>query len=301
MPDIMKKWRESKIRALWAESKLRAVWHTVPIAKNIWHLRTIWNRPEWSVKYLVPTHLWIDKVDVVVTTKCNLLCPGCSHLMPYYQKSYHVNKEELIAAMRKLNESFDYCDHYNILGGEPFLNPNLKYFLEEAPSEKCHLVQVLTNATIVPKDQELLDVMRRKQIHVVISPYPSNEQSQKRLIEILEKNEIPYNLYNRPWTDYGAPTDHGNSEKNVRKQFCRCDEVCKNLLNGKLYYCFRSSHCDDLGLIKADKGSYVDLLNNTREQNRREIRRLMWRHRPVEACRYCLKGTFENREIIRGV
>lgn len=300
MADIMKKWRESKLRALWAGSRVRAAWHSIPLAKDIWHLRTMWNNPEWSMKYLAPGRLWLDKVDIVVTTKCNLLCPGCSHLMPYYQKPYHVDKEELIAAMRKLNESFDFCDHYNILGGEPFLNPDLKYFLEEVPVEKCSLVQVLTNATIIPKDPELFDVMRRKKVHVVISPYPSNEQSQKKLIEILEMNRIPYVMYYRLWTDYGKPVDHGNSDRKVQRQFYRCDENCKNLLNGRLYYCFRSSHCDDLGLVKADKGSYVDLLNNTAEQNRQEIRRLIWRHKSIEACRYCLKGTKKNIVISKG-
>lgn len=271
-----------------------------PVIKDVWRLRNFVRMKNWNIKYLLPGKLWMDRVDIVVTTRCNLLCPDCNHLMPYYRKPYDADKNQLIAAMRKFNESFDWCCEYNILGGEPFLNPDLKYFLQEAPSEKCNQVRVVTNATIIPDDPELYEIMRQKHIRVKISEYPCNEETKKKLIEKFKQEHIKYSIPRDVWTLYGPPEDHGASAREVRKQFCRCKVVWKNLLNGKLYYCFRSSHCDDLGIAKADKGEYVDLLNNTAKQNRREVRRLMWRHRPVTACRYCLRATDQNIAIPKG-
>ncbi len=244
--------------------------------------------------------LVMDKVDVVITTKCNLLCDGCSHLMPYYKKPSHLDKDRVIASIGKLAEAADWFDHFNILGGEPFLHPDLKYIMEAIPAEKSRLVQVLTNALIIPKDPELFDVMRRKGVHVVISPYPSNEKTREQLVAVLEREHVAWNYYDRPWTDYGEPRDYHRSQREWKHQFFQCDEVCKNLLDGKLYYCFRCAHISDLGFCKHRKGEAVDLLKNTTARNRREIRRLMWRHKPLAACQYCLMGTGQNGSIPRG-
>lgn len=46
--------------------------------------------------------LVMDKVDVVITTKCNLLCDGCSHLMPYYKKPSHLDRDRVVSSIRKL-------------------------------------------------------------------------------------------------------------------------------------------------------------------------------------------------------
>lgn len=288
------------INSNWREYRFIKILRGYPIIKDVRRLRNFARTQNWKIRYLLPGRFWIDKVDIVITTRCNLMCPGCCRLMPYYHETHDANKDELITAMRKLNESFDRCGNYNILGGEPFLNPDLKYFLKEVPSERCNNVQLITNATIIPDDPELYEVMRQKCVHVLISPYPSNEESQKRLIKKLEQENVMYIVYTRQWTDYGGPENHDASVKETKKQFARCEEVCKNLLNGKLYYCFRSAHCDDLEISRAGRDEYVDLLNNTVKQNRREIHRLMWRHKPLSACQHCLRGTDRNVCIPRG-
>lgn len=50
---------------------------TIPLYKNFHLMRAYRRRVEgWTNKNLLPGYLWIDKVDVVVTTACNLLCEG---------------------------------------------------------------------------------------------------------------------------------------------------------------------------------------------------------------------------------
>ena len=275
---------------------LRGFW----FYKRLKRLKWCYLKSGRSMKYLRPNCLWVNIVDVVVTTKCNLLCEGCSHLMPYYEKPTHMDRDRVIASMRKLNEAVDFIRHYNFLGGEPFLNPDLKYFLEEVPVEKCGLVQILTNATLLPEDPELFDVMRRKRVHVVMSQYPSNQETQKRLIAVLEREGVAWHRYSPEWTDYGVPRDYHRSRSEWKQQFNRCTENCNNLLDGKLYYCHRCAHAADLGFCSGGASEAVDLLNNTAKQNRRQIRHLEWRRKPLEACQYCLKGTPENVSIPRG-
>ena len=77
------------------------------------------------------------------------------------------------------------------------------------------------------------------------------------------------------WRDYGELADHGAAAKELDRQFIRCDMPCKSLLNGNLYYCPRSGHGYDLGMIEGKDGEYVDLLSNSKIRNKRQIRRLM--------------------------
>lgn len=149
--------------------------------------------------------------------------------MPYYKNPTHLDRDRIVASMKKLVEAIDWIDHFNILGGEPFLNPDLKYILEEMPIEKSRLVQVLTNATIIPKDPELFDVMRRKRVHVVITPYPSNEAIREQLIAVLEKEKVAWNYFYPKWVDYGEPQDWHRSPRELKRQFIQCNSVCKNL------------------------------------------------------------------------
>ncbi len=95
------------LRTIWEKSKLRELWHNVSVWKNYRRLYRISRYENWSFRYLLPGHLYLDTVDIVITTKCNLLCKGCHHLMPYYKHPYHMDKDQLIAAMRKLNEAVE--------------------------------------------------------------------------------------------------------------------------------------------------------------------------------------------------
>ena len=177
---------------IWMESKLRQKWHDCAFYNDYFRLKKCFKSRGFVVGLggLLPGHLWIDNVEIVVTTKCNLRCPACANLMQYYDNPYHLERDIVIASMHKLNECFDWCNEYKIIGGEPFLNPDLKYFLEEIPREKCDEATVFTNAMVIPDDIELLEVMRRKKIKIVISNYSCAYGMQQRLIDLLKKENI---------------------------------------------------------------------------------------------------------------
>lgn len=290
------------LKVLWKQSRLREKWHGCIFYNDYRRIRRLCKNNGWGgMRFLLPGRLWMDAFEVVVTTRCNLRCPDCSNLMQYYDAPYDVELDGILVSMRKVNAILDRCDEYKILGGEPFLYPHLAAVLEEIPSEKCGRVILFTNATIIPKDPALFDVMRRKRVVVTISNYPAARETQKKLIDTLERENVLYRVINsNTWIDHGPPVDHRTSAKELQRQFIRCFLPCKILFNGCLYYCPRSGHGQDLGLIVRKSGEYVDVLHNTNAQNRRQIRRLMWRRRPIEACKYCLRGTDKAVEIPRG-
>ena len=271
------------LKALWKRSCLREKWHSCMFYVDYRRVRRLCNNNGWrGILLLLPGRLWLDSFEVVVTTKCNLRCPDCANLMQYYDEPCHVDRDVILDSMRKLN---------------------LVAVLEEVPSEKCGKVNLATNGTVIPEDPALFEVLRRKRINVFISNYPAAQETQKELINALERENVSYKVAkSNTWIDYGPVTDHGACAEELQHQFIRGSAVSafKSLFNGCLYYCARSGHGQDLGLIARKSGEYVDVLRNTNAQNRREIRRLMWRHRPIEACKYCQRGTDQARKIPRG-
>ena len=254
-----------------------------------------------GLKYLAPWHFYLDFVEVSITTRCNLQCPGCANLMPFYQKPYDVDSSTVLQTIRKIGECIDLCGNFRLLGGEPFLHPDLPRFLAEIPSEKCLRISIPTNATLIPQDPDLYEALRNKHVTVVLGNYPASAETQKLLIAKLEQECVSYELPGSgSWIDYGATVSHERSPKALRSQFLRCRLRSKSVLNGVMYYCPRHSHGFDLGMITRHDTEYVDILNNTASQNRKQIRKLMWRHKPVEACKYCLRGTDAAVDISRG-
>lgn len=254
-----------------------------------------------GIKYLLPWHFYLDYVEVPITTRCNLKCPDCANLMPLYDRPYDIDSETVIQSIRKISECFDACGQFRILGGEPFLHPELKRFISEIPEYKCKKISIPTNATIVPQDDELYDVLRRKNAVIVLGNYPSATETQQKLINRLEFEGIKYEIpKSDTWINYGELIKHNCKEKELKKQFARCNLRSKSLLNGVMYYCPRQGHSCDLGIVEPNSSEIVDVLNNTTRQNRRELRRLMWRHKPIETCKYCLRGTDKEATIPRG-
>lgn len=285
--------RIKNIKQLWKNSILYCDY------TRIWRLIMYYGIS--GIKYLLPWHFYLDYVEISITTKCNLRCPDCANLMPLYNKPYDIDTDIIIRSIKKICECFDVCGQIRILGGEPFLHPELKRIIAEIPVDKCKKISIPTNATIVPEDRELYKLLREKNVVIALGNYPSALDSQQELVKRLKAEGVRYEFpKSNTWIDYGEVINYNRQKKELAKQFTRCNLRSKSLLNGVVYYCPRYAHGSDIGVIKQTDSECVNILDNTNKQNRRELRKLMWRHTPVEACKYCLRGTNMAIDVNRG-
>ena len=151
------------------KNRLQLWWHSSFLFcdySRLWRLFMYYGAS--GAKYLLPWRFYLDYVEIPITTRCNLRCPDCANLMPLYNKPYDVDSDTIIHSIRKLSECFDACGQMRILGGEPFLHPDLKRFVAELPSHKCKKISIPTNATIVPQDPELYEILRQKKVVIVM-------------------------------------------------------------------------------------------------------------------------------------
>ena len=112
------------------------------------------------------------KVYIEITNVCNLSCNFC----PKTNRKYKfMGKEEFLHILKEVKQFTDHI--YFHLMGEPLLNENIDYFLEE--SYKNHLkVNLTTNGTLLKKvEDKLINSKALRQINISLHSFEANEKT----------------------------------------------------------------------------------------------------------------------------
>lgn len=249
----------------------------------------------------------VKYTEIVLTTVCTLNCKGCSALMGEYKKPYHTDLEKNIKALERMLNLIDSIRHFRLLGGEPLCYPNLyEVLLFLSKQNKIKHVSIVTNGTLLIKDEKILKLLKDNKFDVFISNYGKISYKKEELINQLENNNIKYILSDEEklWRNYGNFECRDRSKRELKKQFLNCEMMCNSILDGKLHHCPRSTHGMNLKKIPDKKQDYVDLLdeNTTQKQLRKELYKFFYKYVPyVEACNYCNSGTNEIKYIPAGI
>ncbi len=246
-----------------------------------------------KILYRVFGYLYLYHVELPVTQKCNLRCKHCVFMMPYFEKPVEFSVEDNLKYMRKLFDTVDAIQIFRILGGEPFLYKNLKPIIQEAlQCSKVRTVEIVTNGTLVPP-KELHEVLKNPKLKIQISDYGELSRNRDAIKELCDKegiNCVIRGSNEKNWFDPGDLHFRGRNKKELRKQFKHCGEICRNLHDGKLYFCPRAAFGTKLGIpdVEAD---FVDFVNiDDRKKLRNAVYKLNQR-KSLLACNYCDEGT----------
>lgn len=242
--------------------------------------------------------LHLDYFEVVVTTRCTLRCQNCANLMQYYHQPMHVDWDVIEKSVKRLLECIDRVERVGVLGGEPLLYPELDkiiYLLESSPKVKT--IRVVTNGTLIPKDEKILKALTSRKVTVQLNNYLNAYAGvADELAKLFDERKIKYRLLKKDgteWVDYGDLSCRNRSKEELVKQFKKCKIDCRSLYNGKLFYCPRSGHGMDLKLLSEVDKDYVDLIDTAMsvEETRKKLYELLYEKQYIEACNHCDKGT----------
>jgi hypothetical protein len=257
--------------------------------------------------------LILNKMSLVVTTRCNLRCKLCDEFIPQHKPF----PDMTIAEERKiLHALFGVADHVKLLhlsgGGEPFLNPNLAEMVAIAfeYSDKFDQLMVFTNSTIKLK-YELLDVMIRykEKIMVHCSNYGLFPERAEELYAKLTECAIPHRItkYYGDNQDYGGWIDFGEwvGYSRTKDELAQIYKNCGitrimhgnwRTRDGTVHWCQRSQRGHELDILPNYADDYIDLFDNsTTEQKREKFYNIMSRQY-LCACGHCSgnHGTYDN-------
>lgn len=114
------------------------------------------------------------KVYIEITNVCNLSCNFC----PKTKRKYKFMNIEEFSYI--LDEIKPFTEHiYFHIMGEPLLNENIEYFLEESYRKKIK-VNLTTNGTLLSKNTEkLINSKALRQINISLHSFEANEKSKE--------------------------------------------------------------------------------------------------------------------------
>lgn len=239
---------------------------------------------------------------LIVTFRCTLKCKLCCVYAPYYKGAKDYPLQELERSVTSFFQLIDFCEVFNIQGGEPLLHPDLSRVIEHVMKYKGQIKTVLltTNGTLMPKP-ELIEVLRRfrDSIQVNISNYgPDLSRKVPQLTVLLNENGIRNNTFKYYGTEmhYGGWldfTDHTFKNLSEEELIRQCEECgCRSssqfaIRGGELFCCGRNMRRSDLGIIPKDEKSRVDMFDSRTVSEKRENVRAILSAKYTPACPYC--------------
>lgn len=231
-------------------------------------------------------------VDFDVTTYCNLQCKRCAKCLPYFEKKQNYTADKLREDLELLVKYLDRIYVVSIIGGEPFLNPEIAEIIDICTNcTKIYQLELTTNGTIMP-EETVFTALRDSRVNVHISKYEfiSDKQKQNRANFISKLNEynIPYQFaMHEEWLDFGDVVYRTYSAHEKRVMFYQCPMNSCSIFNDKvLYRCGKSSYLHQHGKINNNNA----VIEVDRIHSRKEMRKAIHNFFNVKsllACNYC--------------
>lgn len=260
--------------------------------------RYIYYRQKYGIVYSLlmakanRRRIWLDRLEIPITTYCSLCCRHCANLMQYYTERSHIPAKQVTENLSEVLDSIDGVHLLRILGGEPLLHPELYEILQFCitcmeKSGKIRGVEIVTNGTMLLSEDTVELLKNSDRIKLGISDYGANSSKLNSLTEQLEEAHILYDVYRGEWKAKASLAARGWSDRDKRKLFRMCKKYI-SLFNGELHICPRSAHGTDLCAVPRREGDYVRIAQygGNPEALRSAIIKLL--ERPyVEACSFC--------------
>lgn len=230
----------------------------------------------------------IRNLDLVITERCSLKCRDCFNCMQYYKKPQDIPLDKIKRELDILTQNVDEIMEMRILGGEPFMNKDLKEITAYVCNkEKVKSVVVYTNATILP-DKEELEIFQHKKVSFYLTDYGLDKrQKLKQFEELLTEYGILYHTYRLGyWYKPGEIYDNHKTREELEQTYQFCwGRDCITLLEGKLWQCKFAANANRLGAIPDYKQDYVDLFET--DNLRQRLIDFLYTKTSMESCRWC--------------
>jgi len=194
----------------------------------------------------------INDLEINLVYGCNLKCEYCTHFCKYTQGIESL--DNILSWYRTWNKKI-MPKKMRLIGGEPFLHPNLKEVILETkrhwPKSK---MQMTTNALLIHKvDEAVLGALTETDTHVFVSQHDNNPQFNEvffRGVDCLTRFGIDYTIYTS-YMDW-RKTYHLDSQRRLLPytsnperawQNCQTKNMCSTLFDNKIYKCQHITHC----------------------------------------------------------
>lgn len=235
--------------------------------------------------------IYIETLNFSITERCSLKCKDCCHLMQYYEKPKDYKKEDLFLYLDRIDEVVDIVSELPILGGEPFINPDVYDIVSYAQTkDSIKHILILTNATILPKKEELLKFDKNK-VGFAISSYNNLSIKTTEFCNMLDELGFSYKCdYATQWGDSANISYQNYSDDDLKSVFKTCyAKWCTAISYGVIYICPFLAHTTNLKAVPKDYIEGIDIMDISKSIDRlkSEINNYIYGLEYLNICQYC--------------
>ncbi len=207
-----------------------------------------------------------DWVGCIVSQTCSLKCTHCCEHVPSLSDKGFLSVETIVKDVRKIAQSSHFLNYVELIGGEPFLHPEIERLITELLKiENIGYIKSFTNGTVVPSD-ELCEIMKNPRFMLSVSNY--ERVANGKLLENIFKTrkkladlEIKYLFSeNFEWLDFSSFDLRDTDVPTLKKGFKDCFiSICHRIYKGKLYRCPHQYAGVQLGKLEEFPNECIDL------------------------------------------
>jgi len=258
-------------------------------------LRNIYSSCDDSIKKILGKKPVLYYMELSVADHCNLNCKGCAFFSNIVDGESFFDPEQFKSDITRLAELFGNIRILTLLGGEPFLNPNLPQFIYQArkafPKSK---IRVVTNGLLCKNmSDELIEAFKDNDALLHITLYKPLFDKIENLTQMLDAKGIRYLVGCQVTQFFTAFRVQGDSD--VKKAFSLCARKrCTYLSAGHLSICslpillkFFDRHFGKT-LSESMVNDKIDIYDSS--INGFLIKKIL--SKPISACKYCSNSEF---------
>lgn len=176
------------------------------------------------------------QVEMHIMDSCNLNCRGCAHFSPIFPSNLP-DLHSRLSDVKRLKEKLSHIVKFFILGGEPFLNPEIDDYIRGIrkilPNTQLYIV---TNGLLIERlSEETLQCIKDYQVWISVSEYQPIHERIDNICSVLNKYKILYEIREASQKEnFNLPLSL--SEHSKYPQTC-ISNGCVTIWNGKIARC----------------------------------------------------------------
>lgn len=216
---------------------------------------------------------------------CNLNCKGCTHFSNLVPEPVFGNLTQFKKDLSQLSTLFSHIHTFFLLGGEPFLNPDVISYIKAVQTAfpYTNIIIVTNGLLMLSMEQELISFLRENQINISISAY--NCLDIDKIKNFVRENELCAEL--RIGKDSFTKFLNPKGDSIPSESFSQCiRRNCTYLGEGRIAACclpFVVKYFNNYFHESIPEMESIDLYEPGLTGH--EIQRRLTR--PMDLCRYC--------------
>ena len=168
----------------------------------------------------------------------------------------------------------DYVSIFHLVGGEPFLYPNIEGVINHILKNYINKIDkfiITTNGTVLPKPSTI-EILQKNDIILTISDYSDKLEKLKskvtKNIESYKSFGIKHYVRNEiSWYDFGdLRIKGGRTTEELINHFDSCTAPFRGLNDGKFYYCHLNTSAVRTNLFPLNDNDYLKIDDVSKEQ-----------------------------------